>query len=116
MKINKLTPGYNLRWESSRMVLPEHKEQILSHGLDKGRTKKPTLDEDQLQDIDEKIHTAIGFHYIVKFTLWIDGFIKELIGYIHFIDVINRHVRIKDLKDEVHRIDNESIVEVDFVD
>ncbi|MEK3887735.1 YolD-like family protein [Bacillus sp. FSL K6-3431] len=66
MKINKLTPGYNLRWESSRMVLPEHKEQILSHGIDKEKIKRPILDEYQFEEIDEEIHTAIGFHYLLN--------------------------------------------------
>lgn len=28
---NKLTPGSNMRWESSRMVLPEHREALLQH-------------------------------------------------------------------------------------
>ena len=29
MNPNKLTPGYNIMWESSRMMLPEHREQLL---------------------------------------------------------------------------------------
>jgi len=31
MKQTKITPGSNLMWESSRMMLPEHKEAILNH-------------------------------------------------------------------------------------
>ena len=30
MNPNKLTPGYNIMWESSRMMLPEHREQLLA--------------------------------------------------------------------------------------
>ena len=30
MNPNKLTPGYNVMWESSRMMLPEHREQLLA--------------------------------------------------------------------------------------
>jgi len=43
-RINKLTEGFNLLWESSRMILPEHKERIRSRrdearrGGKRGRT------------------------------------------------------------------------------
>nr|WP_279402053.1 hypothetical protein [Piscibacillus salipiscarius] len=31
MNPNKLTHGHNLLWESSRMMLPEHKELLQQH-------------------------------------------------------------------------------------
>lgn len=116
MNINKLTPGYNLRWESSRMMLPEHREQFLSNKIDKKRINKPILDENQLEEIDNHLHLAIGFHYLVKFSLWMEGFTKEITGHIHYIDVLNKHVRIVDLNGKVHRIENRSIIDVNFID
>ncbi|SDJ06150.1 YolD-like family protein [Alteribacillus bidgolensis] len=42
---NKLTPESNLRWESTRWVLPEHREMWLNRQEKAKRIRKPTLDE-----------------------------------------------------------------------
>lgn len=55
MKINKLTPNSNLRWESSRMMLPEHVEAINRHNIDKLRIKQPVLDEQEIEEIGRKL-------------------------------------------------------------
>lgn len=39
MNPNKLTPGYNIMWESSRMMLPEHREQLLAQKRKKKNTR-----------------------------------------------------------------------------
>lgn len=35
----------NVLWESSRMFLPEHREQLLARRKEKERVEKPILDE-----------------------------------------------------------------------
>jgi catalase (peroxidase I) len=57
-RVNKLTPGSNLLWESSRMILPEHKERILSHRDEVrrgGRRERPVMDEQEWERINEAI-------------------------------------------------------------
>ncbi len=44
MKQNKLTQGSNMRWESSRMTLPEHVEEILLWRNERDKVQKPQLD------------------------------------------------------------------------
>jgi len=39
----------NLLWEGSRMMLPEHKEQLLDHRRDHGKRERPLLDEQRLE-------------------------------------------------------------------
>nr|WP_285865167.1 YolD-like family protein [Lederbergia lenta] len=97
-------------------MLPEHREQFLSDSKDKKKINKPILDENKLEEIDDNLHLAIEFHYLVKFSLWIDGFNEDVTGHIHYIDVINKHVRIVDLNGKVHRIENSSIIDVNFID
>ncbi len=38
MNPNKLTPGYNVMWESSRMMPPEHREQSLAKNEKNGNS------------------------------------------------------------------------------
>lgn len=59
MKPNKLTPGYNLVWESSRMMLPEHKEKLKQHQKELEKRKKPLIDEQQLDIFSQILSDAM---------------------------------------------------------
>ncbi|WP_099157254.1 YolD-like family protein [Virgibacillus ndiopensis] len=59
MKPNKLTPGLNLMWESTRMMLPEHKQRIREHQKELLKKTKPILDEQQKLDIGFKLQCAL---------------------------------------------------------
>jgi hypothetical protein len=49
----------NLLWESSRMMLPEHKEQLLQHQANTRRVQKPELDEQHLVYLSEQLQIAV---------------------------------------------------------
>ncbi len=112
--MNKLTKGSNMRWESSRMMLPEHKEQIIDHHNEKRKVVKPILDETQLQEIDAKITIALYDYSPVVMKVWRDGYYNNLKGVIYRIDSIDKTVWIRN--DETQRIRFENIVEVEFAD
>jgi hypothetical protein len=79
MKPNKLTPGTNLKWESSRMMLPEHVEALRFHHEDKKRKQRPDLDEQELMEIDRMIRQYIDSDvelYMVVFGEFEDREIK----------------------------------------
>ena len=57
MNPNKLTPGYNVMWESSRMMLPEHRSSCLRKR--KEREFPPELSEEQLNDMNRIIAASI---------------------------------------------------------
>ncbi|MBS4199127.1 YolD-like family protein [Bacillus sp. FJAT-49732] len=59
------------------MMLPEHKEQIISHYYEKKKAIKPILDEARLEEFDEVIHTALEFHSLVCVTYWVNGFNRK---------------------------------------
>ncbi len=65
---NKLTPGANLLWEGSRMMLPEHREQLLHEKRQEKKFHPPLLDEDQLQQINRAILEAIAHKRTVTVT------------------------------------------------
>ncbi|WP_106497326.1 YolD-like family protein [Lentibacillus sp. Marseille-P4043] len=59
MNPNKLTPGRNLMWESSRMMLPEHKARIRQHQKELTKRTKPILDEQQIELFSGMISDAM---------------------------------------------------------
>lgn len=86
MKGNKLTPGSNLRWESSRMILPEHREQWLHHQKKQPKQKKPELDPQRWEELEWLLGDAMRNDDPLRFTYWRDGFFFELIGKCHYIN------------------------------
>ena len=59
MNPNKLTPGYNVMWESSRMMLPEHREQLLAKKRKEREFRPPELSAEQLNDMNRIIAASI---------------------------------------------------------
>lgn len=67
---DKLTPGANLLWESSRMMLPEHKERILEHRKNLKRRKRPELDEQKLEEINRALQHSMQYRTEVELVLY----------------------------------------------
>ncbi|MFS1514536.1 YolD-like family protein [Chengkuizengella sp. SCS-71B] len=59
MKENKLTPGSNMLWESSRMMLPEHVERINEFQHELTRKTKPKLAEEERNIISEQLSQSM---------------------------------------------------------
>ncbi|GIN92752.1 hypothetical protein J22TS1_38030 [Siminovitchia terrae] len=116
MKPNKLTPGYNLRWESSRMMLPEHVRALNDLSVDSKRVKKPQLDEQEWEQINETIHIAMEFNQLLIFTVWIDGFFEEVTCSVHYINQMNKQMYVVDINLKAHRIDFDAIASVKFAE
>lgn len=49
--MNKLTPGSNLLWEGSRMMLPEHKDAILRRRQEMNRRSRQEHDEQAIEEM-----------------------------------------------------------------
>lgn len=59
----------NLLWESSRMFLPEHKEQLLEHRRKLREFVPPELDEDRIRLMDERLGEALASGRKVAVTI-----------------------------------------------
>ncbi|WP_188453728.1 YolD-like family protein [Virgibacillus oceani] len=70
MNPNKLTKGHNLMWESSRMMLPEHKLRIREHQKELKKQTKPIFDEQQISLFSQLISDAIQQEKDVKIQIF----------------------------------------------
>ncbi|MGC4378231.1 YolD-like family protein [Fictibacillus sp. Mic-4] len=112
---NKLTPGYNLMWESSRMMLPEHREMLIWQKEEMKKVEKPVIDEQRLREFEEIILEAMEFTYILKFTYYRCGFYEELQGYITRIKSYDQELWIVDKDDEVHKLRISDVVDIQVI-
>ncbi|KXZ21916.1 hypothetical protein AXI59_11710 [Bacillus nakamurai] len=96
MNPNKLTPGYNVMWESSRMMLPEHREQLLAKKRKEREFQLPELSEDQMNDMNGIIAKSIEEDRAITVTyasaqgplrFW--GWIKQVMHHEKRLKIIN---------------------------
>ncbi|MGG1482415.1 YolD-like family protein [Bacillus smithii] len=104
----------NKKWTS--LMLPEHVEMLRVADREYYKTPKPMLDPYQVQEIEEKIHYAMEYHYPVKFDVWYDGFVEKVSGHIHYLDQIQKEIRVKDNEGNIERVKFKNIVNVEVED
>ncbi|TPE68964.1 YolD-like family protein [Halalkalibacterium halodurans] len=86
MKINKLTPGYNLRWESSRMMLPEHVEALHTYRRQSQKQAKPEMDQQTLDELSSVIQASYHKRKPVRLTVFDTYENKQIVGVVTSID------------------------------
>lgn len=112
MNPNKLTPGYNLMWESSRMMLPEHRERYL---LKNGRKKytPPPLSTDQLEEMNFLITQSITEDQAICVTYAEAGRKEQFWGWVKAIHYETRRIKIVNDED-VLNLSLRQIVAIDL--
>jgi hypothetical protein len=81
-------------WESSRMIIPQHKEAALNQAADWKHIDKPELDDQQFELISAAIGHSYSNHLPVTITVY-DGFqYHEVIGTVTKVDKQLKRVRI----------------------
>ncbi|BBN99343.1 YolD-like family protein [Sporolactobacillus terrae] len=114
MKHNKLTKGSNMRWESSRMMLPEHVAVLREMARHADRIAKPQLDEQKLEEIERMIHDASSRKLPIDLDYYHDGKIHTLKNCTVSIDSYVQKVRISNSSGISQNLPPQTIVDVRF--
>ncbi|HUC92130.1 MAG TPA: YolD-like family protein [Paenibacillus sp.] len=85
-KENKLTPGSNLLWEGSRMMLPEHKERHVRHRKDLNRRERVELDESEWERIGRMMAESVQRGVVLHIKLFDEYEERELTGAVDKVD------------------------------
>ena len=110
MAVNKLSKGYNLRWESSRMMLPEHVEQFIQYRKDSGKITKPILDEQKIEEINDILRIAIEDYTPVYLDVFKEGSIKTFKCYVNKVDQMLRELKVT-IEDSIEKVKIENVVD-----
>ncbi|MFS1519493.1 YolD-like family protein [Bacillus sp. SCS-151] len=79
------------------------------------KVQKFVLDEHEIEEINTIILETMEFTQEVTMTYFEDGAFKPCMGYIHFVDQLNKHIRVMDKFEEVHRIKFEDIINIQII-
>ncbi|MBD8069419.1 YolD-like family protein [Bacillus sp. PS06] len=100
-----------IKWGAAFM-LPEMSSIQSRVDWDNKKVEKPLLDEDQLDEMNQTINYAVEYNLEQTYTIYDNGEYKLLMGKVHDIDEINKHLRIIDKFGELHVVNYEDIVKV----
>lgn len=96
MKDNKLTTGSNMRWESSRMMLPEHVQALRALADEEIKINKPHLDEQKWEEIERIVHDAVCTKIKIDVSYYKDGGIQLLANSYVLLDHSRGHLLLND--------------------
>ena len=116
MKASKLTQGHNLRWESSRMMLPEHVDMLNELAVERTKVDKPIIDDQQKQEFAQAMSDAKVNNQRIKISIWKEGFFEDFVGYLNNIDPYLKRIRLDINESEVAYINIVDIVGVEARD
>ena len=95
-KPSKITPGFNLTWEGSRMMLPEHVAMLQKRKQLQRQNDKPRLDPQALQELEYEIHRLHEQDKVVLIKVFQKyGEPQSVIGKIEKIDPLNRKIKLR---------------------
>lgn len=81
-------------WESSRMMIPEHREAIIRLQLKQGRKDRPTLDPQEMELIEQALAESFHEHRPITLRLFDEYEDKELTGIVVLIHTFRREIKL----------------------
>ncbi|MCY8999983.1 YolD-like family protein [Bacillus spizizenii] len=103
-----------IKWTS--MMLPEHLTQLKQDLMDVSKIEKPSLDDQQIEEMDILVSEALEFNKELKFKLFNNGFVENVTGRVHYINFEQQKLHVKDQNDNTVYINMNNIIGVTYND
>ncbi|AWM17235.1 YolD-like family protein [Bacillus inaquosorum] len=103
-----------IKWTS--MMLPEHLTQLKQDLIDVSKIEKPSLDDQQIEEMDLLVSEALEFNKELQFKLFNDGFVENVTGRVHYINFEQQKLHVKDQNDNTVYINMNNIIGVTYND
>lgn len=92
--MNELTPGTNMLWESSRMMLPQHREASINRQKEEMRRKRVELDNQEREQIARFISESHKTRQAVRLRMFDEYEDIYVIGVVERIDSLTARFRV----------------------
>ncbi|MCY7902134.1 YolD-like family protein [Bacillus inaquosorum] len=98
------------------IMLPEHLTQLKQDLIDLSKIEKPSLDDQQIEEMDILVSEALEFNKELKFKLFNNGFVENVTGRVHYINFEQQKLHVKDQNDNTVYINMNNIIGVTYND
>ncbi len=97
MQYGKLSVGKNVLWESSRMMLPEHREAFVAERKQWGQAVKPLPDEQVTSVWLECLELSFRNRAVIRIVVW--EIHREIVkyGYVRAVDFAKQRIQLESL-------------------
>lgn len=82
-------------WESSRMIIPEHREEINNNDLKVTKMKKPILHDDEIEIIIQNIYLSKNENQQATIQVFGEFETRTVRGVVSSIDEYKKRIRIE---------------------
>ncbi|MBX4152395.1 YolD-like family protein [Paenibacillus lautus] len=82
-------------WESSRMMLPQHKERIIEHHNQHKIKVKPMLHEDEWDTITQNISLSLNYNEVVIIEIFDEYENRSIEGRITSVSTIGKKLKVE---------------------
>ncbi|MEK5060457.1 hypothetical protein BK126_04320 [Paenibacillus sp. FSL H7-0326] len=86
--------------ESSRMIMPEHRQAFIDRQLEKTKRSKPIIDEQEMQLIERALVDSYNQRELVELVVFDSFENKHLLGIVSTIDTYKRRIKLTTSKDD----------------
>jgi hypothetical protein len=100
----------NIKWQG--MFLPEHVKLLREFDREHKKKKKPEIDDQQFELMQDTICDAMENNLELCFTYFQYDDFRLMIGKVHYVDQYRGELRILDGQNEVHRIEFGNLIDV----
>lgn len=83
-------------FDSSRIIIPQHKEQILAHQFELNRRTKPIIDEQEWQEIGDVLMMSFKEHVRVNIEIFDPFEFKQMSGFVTVINTYIKEIKFRD--------------------
>lgn len=90
-----------MKWTA--MMMPEHVGLLRKYAADDDKTKKPELDEQELEEINCIIYDSLNYTMPIRVEIWENGYFKRHEGIVDKIDYLSRTITL-DSDDKIAKI------------
>ncbi|MGG1245728.1 YolD-like family protein [Bacillus spizizenii] len=97
-------------------MLPEHLTQLKQDLIDVSKIEKPSLDDQQIEEMELLVSEALEFNKELQFKLFNDGFVEIVAGRVHYINFEQQKLHVKDQNDNTVYINMKDIIGVTYND
>lgn len=111
---NKLTAGANVMWESSRMMLPQHKEASLLRDKQRLKITRPELTEEAQEELFGRLKASLVNTIEVSVTLYGEYENRQLTGVITGLDPRQRLVKLEPKRGDWVLFQFDDVLRVEF--
>lgn len=84
-------------WESSRMMLPQHKERIIEHNKQHKKKSKPIIHEDEWDTITQNINLSLNYNENVIIELFGEYENRSIEGRVTSVSSFGKKLKIESL-------------------